>query len=79
MSGAQFRAAVELAKSGESLPVDDGETFWGFALPDFAPVWVTIAQLASLIRWEALQFNGEFDNEALQTIQKYGRKRFQII
>jgi hypothetical protein len=53
--------------------------FDGFGLHGFQPVHVTLQSVASLINWQALQFNGEYDPIALGEIAECGRKKFIII
>lgn len=49
-------------------PETDLSVFDGFGLRDFKPVYVPMSQVVALIRWQAKQFNGEFDQAALQEI-----------
>lgn len=75
MNKKEFNQAVNLAKT--PIGFDDTELFDGFGLPDFKPVCCTLKAMASLIKWQALQFNGQFDQEALNEIWNC-RKRFLI-
>lgn len=75
----EFKWAFEIAQSKEDLSNEDDSVFMGFALKDYKPVIATYRQLARLIRWQAWQFNGSWDNEALKEIMDCGRKRFTII
>lgn len=79
MTRDEMKAAVELAKSDATLEGEDLDIFNGFGLPDFNPIHVTIRAVAALIRWQAQQFNGQFDAEALNEIAERGRRRFLII
>lgn len=76
MNRQEFNRAFTIAQGPQSLP--EGP-FNGFGLPDFQPVHVTLRQVAELMRWQALQFNGEWNAEALQEIAKHGRQKFIII
>jgi hypothetical protein len=77
----ELKRAMQLAEDYENVDLskEDIEVFVGFGLSDFKPVYVTIRQVARLIRWQAQLWNGEWDSEALQEIANYGRKRFKII
>ena len=50
----------------------------GFALKGFDPVSVTIIELANLVSYQTLQFNGELDAEALDEIWR-NRKAFNLV
>ena len=75
----EFKKALELAKDRKVELPTDISIFAGFGLKDFDPVHVTLDRVAALINWQALQFNGEWDAEALNEIGIAGRKKFIII
>lgn len=82
MTKAQLSAALKLALNGQELPVDRDHAmsiFMGFGLPDFQPTVCTLPQLAYLIRWQALQFNGHIDADALNEIAEAGRRKFMVV
>ena len=80
MTKQQFSQAFDLAKTtSEDLSLEDIGIFDGFGLEGFNPVFVTIRQVARLIRWQAGQMNGGWDAHNLDEIGQLGRKRFQII
>ena len=79
MTNEQFQRAFEIAKTGDDLHHADPQPFDGFALPDFEPVVVTFDQVARLIRWQAAQFNGGWDSEALTEIRNIGRHKFTVV
>ncbi len=79
MTKAEFAKAYSLAKSNEQLNYNNLDLFAGYGLSGFKPVHVTIKDVASLIRWQALQFNGEFNSEELNNIALAGKKGFIII
>lgn len=79
MNTAQFKQACSLAFSAANLPPDTLEIFDGFGLRNFRPVFVSLNQVASLIRWQCSQLNGGIDSEALGEVLAFGRKRFQIV
>ena len=60
--------------SGESMVL-----FEGFGLPGFKPVYVTIKQLAKLIRWQCQYINGGWDLEELNSITRFGKRHFMIL
>lgn len=78
MTTAELKEATALALSREDIN-DSIDCFDGFGLPSFTPVICTIRQLARLVRWQCVQLNGQIDNEAMQAIHHFGRKRFQIV
>ena len=81
MTKQQFSQAYQIARSNEKIdpgqePID---VFWGFALKDFVPVYVTLKQVARLIRWQAICMDGSIDSDNLQEIAFFGKKKFLII
>lgn len=80
MTLSQFQAAFAIAKdfSIDLSNVDDTNLF-GFGLLDFAPVHTTLQAVAKTIRYQALQFNGEWNAEALDEVAKLGKKNFLIL
>jgi len=79
MTAQQFKQACRIAMSDVDLGSQDIDVFWGFGLPDFKQVFVTLAQVARLIRCQCQYMSGGWDSEALQEIQRYGRNRFAVI
>jgi len=79
MTRNEFNRAFTIADSDVSLSDDAAHLFDGFGLPDFKTVHVTLSQVAELIRWQAKQLNGAWDNDALQAVANCGRHRFNII
>lgn len=77
MTKNQFSEATKLAQSGDDLP-QDLEIFNGFGLKAFKPIVCTIRDLAALIRWQAVQFNGNLDLENLNEIWQC-KAKFQIV
>ena len=82
MTKAEYKRAFELA-SGPADKRDftalENGSFDGFGCPDFKPICCTVAQLASLISWQARQFNGGWDADELTEIMQHGRRAFQIV
>lgn len=81
MNKTQLSAALELALSKDQLDREDTDMFLGFALLAFKPIYCTIRQLAALVRWQAVNFNGTIDQAALNEIAYWGSKmkRFQVV
>jgi hypothetical protein len=81
MTRQETNAAFAIADNQEISLYPDVDTsiFDGFGLRDFQPVYVTLRQVAALMRWQALQFNGEWNAEALNDVVKVGRTRFLIL
>jgi hypothetical protein len=80
MTAEQFRIAFTIAKA--DVTIDSVKhtliPFDGFGMLDFEPVSVTIEQVASLMRYQAQMINGAWDQEELESIKFYGKKRFLI-
>ena len=81
MTKKEFSQAYKIAMSDESIdPVKEPmDIFDGFGLMDFKPVYVTLKQVARLIRYQAVYLNGGIDTEALQDVAVCGKKKFLII
>jgi hypothetical protein len=79
MKKAQLDKALRLAQSNADLSAHDINVFDGFGLPTFAPVIVTLPQVARLIRWQAVYLNGGVDNAALAEVADAGRRKFTVI
>lgn len=79
MTRDEFKQATEMAldRKQDLTNVDDS-IFWGFGLPEFEPVNVTVRQVAKLIRWQAVMFNGELDASAYNEVAEIGRRKFSI-
>jgi hypothetical protein len=82
MNKAEYKEAFRLASGPAELrdpTALNAGTFDGFGLSDFQPVTCTAAQLASLISWQARQFDGGWDAEKLTEIMVAGRRAFRVI
>ena len=73
-----YSEALAIAQSKADLTKEDIDIFAGFGLKVFMPVTVTLRQVARLMRWQAGQFNGEWNAAELNAIAHFGRKRFII-
>ena len=76
LSQAYALAISDTVISPEEASID---VFDGFGLKDFDKVYVTIKQIARLIRWQAICFDGSIDSDAMQEIGYCGRKSFLVI
>jgi len=79
MTRVEFRKAFELAGTETDLSKFDLSQFDGFGLPGFQPVTVTLGQVARLLRWQALRFDGSWDMEAAHEVLECGRRRFVVV
>lgn len=80
MTKTEFKQAFELAKSDGDTDSNISHLF-GCGLKDFVPVACTISQVAYLLRYQALQFNGEWVMEEVDNLFYIAvtAKRFIII
>jgi hypothetical protein len=80
MTKNEFNTAFKLAKIGDyDHSYSDLSIFDGFGLSDFQPVHCSIDALAALINWQSLQFNGQYDQMALDEIGYCGKNKFIVI
>jgi hypothetical protein len=76
----QFQQAFAIAKDfNRDLTNVDDAMLYGFGLSSFKPVYTTLEAVAKIIRWQALQFNGEWNGEALNEVVELGRKNFLVL
>lgn len=79
MTKNEFKQAFALAESGADLSMASIDAFYGFGSRQFETVWVTIQQVARLIRWQAQYLSGGWDSDALTEVAQAGRRKFQIV
>ena len=79
MTKKEFSQALRIAQSNEEDLPKDLNIFDGFGLPDFKPVHVTIRDVAALLRWQGLYFDGVWDAEEINEVAQCGRRRFLIV
>lgn len=78
MTKKELKEILEVAKSQKTLD-EDLSIFDGYGLNDFKRVYVTINQVAKLIRYQAINLNNSIDSKALNDIINIGNKKFIII
>lgn len=79
MTHPEFQEAFRIANSEEDLTNVDDSHLFGFGLPDFQPTSTTLKAVAKIIRWQAHQFNGEWNSKMLEEVRRFGKKRFLIV
>ena len=79
MTTQEFKRAFTIASSDQDLTnVNMGHLF-GFGLQDFQPVSTTVEAVARMMRWQAHQMDGGWDEQALDEIRQCGRTKFIVI
>lgn len=80
MKKAEFSAAAALAfdRTKDLENVDDSPLF-GCGLPGFAPIFVTLEQVAKFIRYQCNLLNGGRDMEELENCAHIAREKFTLI
>ena len=82
MTKDELNKAADIAQSDTDLSneTDQIHIFDGFALPDFKPVYVTIEQVAALIRWQCVLLNGAgFNADAFDEVARIGKRKFIVV
>ena len=79
MKRSDLQSAVSLAKTSIDLSAEDISVFDGFGLREFRPVFVTLRQLAALVRWQCFYIGGGMDQDALAEIAEAGRTKFTLV
>lgn len=74
----EFKKAFALANSNDDL-ANFPDCMIGCALPDFIPCHVTIADVASLIRYQAGYIFGGWKMSEIVAIAKLSKKAFIIV
>ena len=76
----EFQSAFSIAKDfNRDLSNVDDSILYGYGLPEFKPVYMTLEAVAKTIRWQALQFNGQWDAQELDEVARLGRKNFLVL
>lgn len=79
MTKEEFKAAFKIADSQEDLSDVDDSNLFGCGLPEYKRTVTTLKAVAKLIRWQALQFNGAWNAEALGEVQKIAKVKFEVV
>lgn len=80
MTTKEFQAAFAIANTPAIDLTDvDNSNHFGFGLRSFVPVHTTLRAVAKTIRWQAQQFDGEWEAKALDEVAKMGKKNFLIL
>jgi hypothetical protein len=75
----EFKKAFALAQDVSQHLDADLSIFEGSAYSSFEPVYVTIKSVAALLRYQALQFNGQWDLQAVNDVAAIAKKRFRVL
>jgi hypothetical protein len=78
MTKKQISLALEMAKSNTDFSGIDLKPFFGYALRDFKPLNCTIEAVASLMRYQCFQMNGEIDTEEFDDFCDYAKRLFNV-
>ena len=79
MNKSELKKIMKIANGKEDLSNVDMEKFLGCAFPSFEKVHATSREVAHLFRWQAMQFNGEWDGIELDNCCKIARDKFIIL
>ena len=79
MTKNEFSAAFKIAKSNADLSKIDDSILYGYGLPGFKPVFVTLEQIAKLIRYQTFTFAGGIDAQELNEVAQAARKVFLCV
>lgn len=80
MTKQEFNTVFSIAKDNSiKLLNEDIDIFKGLYEKNFRPVTVAPRQIAAFIRWQAGYIGGGWDNEELDKIRDFGRKRIIIL
>jgi hypothetical protein len=79
MNRIQISKALAIAQSSEDLSDVDDSTLIGYGLPDFTTTYVTLRQVAKMLRWQCFYFTGEINAEEFDQFCKLAKNRILII
>ena len=80
MTKPEFKRAFAIAEDFDiKLGDHDMFIFDGFGLADFDVVYVTLSQIARLIRYQCLFLDGTWDSKAMQEIGYFGKRKFMVV
>ena len=79
MNTKEFRNIMCIAKSAQDLGDINIGHLYGYGLKTFAPVSTSPEAVAAIVRWQALQLNGAWDETEINEIREIGRRKFIIL
>ena len=81
MNKKEFSRAYALAISNQVIKPEEASIaiFDGFGFESFDKVYVTVKQVARLIRWQTVCLDGSIDQDNLQEIGECGRRKFLFL
>lgn len=79
MTKKELSKALKIAQSDLNLTAHETDIFMGFGSKDFKPVYCLLNQLAWLVRYQCVQFNGGVDADALSAIAIVGKTKFMVV
>jgi len=79
MNKKEIVQALAIAKSNEDLSAVDDNVMIGYGLKDFKPIHLTLRQVAKVIRWDCIRFNGELDSEEFDDFCRIAKTKFVIV
>lgn len=80
MTRQEFQRCFEVAQANDfNRDAVDADVLMGYGLPDFEPVAVTVETVADCMRWQALQFDGNWDQAELSEMQRLFRRRVTLL
>jgi len=62
-----------------ALDNEDLSPLFGYGKKTFQPVYVTLRQVAAVMRWQGLQMNGLWDMREVSDLITLGRRNFIIL
>ena len=80
MTAEQFRNAIVLAKADVTIDpiIHHLDDFLGYGLEGFEPITVTLEQVARCIIYQAGYMGGGWDEEEIENIKYFSRRKFII-
>jgi len=76
MTAKQIALAVKIAQAGVVADMADADKFLGIATRDVSgPVCATVEEVAGLLRYQCLQFNGGWDHQEQADLTPHLRRK----
>jgi len=79
MTKVEFKKSLEIAQSDRNLSHITGEKLLGYGLSEFRPTVTTIDEVALMIRWQTIMFNGYVNMEELNSLFQIAKRKFLIV